>query len=303
MFPNVVMGAVPPVAGLPMANSPLADITRELALHKKEICELRAMVLELKGERKEAGELVRKLDVRFNEKFEPGVQLLDDQAHNVGSKTCQMFDQLEQDLATLTLKLAESCELQSDRMDEISAQINQLQQGKGMYLQEPVRVRPPSLGKKKEPQVNGKLQSIQEIQACGNISVDGSRIQVLRDIQFVPRRATDPPTAELADPEEARPIFDHIAAACKYLGEKVIVEGHTKGGGTQFWQDLADARARLVGQELVARGVNPKYMTTRGLPKHRGSSWSLNKVSCVIHVMPIDDSMGSPISPRSVPCM
>lgn len=126
-------------------------------------------------------------------------------------------------------------------------------------------------------------QHVLEIEARGNIGVnlETGRVDVLRDIAFVPRKTTDPPRAELQKPEVARHVLDDIAEVARLFGERLIVEGHTKGGESNFWQSLADDRARLVGQELIHRGVEPDRLTTRGLPGKRG----LNKVAVVLHLV------------------
>eukprot|EP00929_Paragymnodinium_shiwhaense_P073504 TRINITY_DN37475_c0_g1_i3.p1 TRINITY_DN37475_c0_g1~~TRINITY_DN37475_c0_g1_i3.p1 ORF type:complete len:402 (+),score=62.92 TRINITY_DN37475_c0_g1_i3:53-1258(+) len=131
-----------------------------------------------------------------------------------------------------------------------------------------------------EPQETETERRVREVELNGNIEVDlrNGRINVLRPIEFVPRRKTDLPTADLADPSSAQRILDDIASVQKLFNQHVIVEGHTRGGESEFWQVLADDRARLVGDALEAVGVPRKQISTRGLPGKLG----MNKVDVVV---------------------
>lgn len=133
------------------------------------------------------------------------------------------------------------------------------------------------------PQESELERRVHEIESLGNVRVDlkTGRIEVLRDLAFVPRRGNEKPIAELADRASACCVLDDVAnVAMLFPGDQVQIEGHTKGGDSEFWQALADDRARLVGEELIARGLENGRIFTRGLPGRCG----LNRAGVVVHV-------------------
>lgn len=132
------------------------------------------------------------------------------------------------------------------------------------------------------PQESELERRIREIELRGNVRIDWQRglVEVLREIGFVPRRTTESPDAELANPSAACFIFDDVAEAAGLVGGTVTVEGHTRGGESDFWQALAMDRARLVGKALIDRGIDQNRIVTRGMPGKRG----LNKVAVLIHL-------------------
>lgn len=294
----------------PQESMALVDMKNQLELHRVEILELRALFEEaMRNQNSEAlwkqeiaalkmwtkDELQRMssaLEARLNMEISGLRSTVSDLSRKVPDP------RLEQLMSTLR------AEQENNKRRELAiySQINSLQERinslETKSFEKPVVSREmPSFTSFMDTTTVARLPyKLQSIQSRGNILVDGSRIEVLKQIPFAPRRLKDAPTAELSDPGAAKPIFDDIAAACQHLGEKVIVEGHTKGGTTKFWQELADNRARLVGQALIDRGVDPTHLTTRGLPGTRG----LNKVTCVVHVMPAEDpnlvvdTMGEP---------
>lgn len=132
------------------------------------------------------------------------------------------------------------------------------------------------------PQESELERRIREIELRGNVRIDWQRglVEVLREIGFVPRRTTESPDAELANPSAACFIFDDVAEAAGLVGGTVTVEGHTRGGESDFWQALAMDRARLVGKALIDRGIDQNRIVTRGMPGKSG----LNKVAVLIHL-------------------
>eukprot|EP00747_Dinoflagellata_sp_TGD_P188746 gnl/TRDRNA2_/TRDRNA2_48162_c0_seq1.p1 gnl/TRDRNA2_/TRDRNA2_48162_c0~~gnl/TRDRNA2_/TRDRNA2_48162_c0_seq1.p1 ORF type:complete len:257 (+),score=47.00 gnl/TRDRNA2_/TRDRNA2_48162_c0_seq1:39-773(+) len=130
------------------------------------------------------------------------------------------------------------------------------------------------------PQISELERRVREIESHGNIRVDlnTGRVDVIREIMFVPRQTTQDPHAEFADPRTAGGVLDDIAAVASIFGDKVNIEGHTRGGESDFWQALADDRARLVGEELMTRGIDRSLLYTKGFPGKRG----LNRVHVVI---------------------
>jgi len=132
------------------------------------------------------------------------------------------------------------------------------------------------------PQESELERRIREIELRGNVRIDWQRglVEVLREIRFIPRKTTESPDAELLNPSAACFIFDDVAEAAGLVGGTVTVEGHTRGGESDFWQALAMDRARLVGKALIDRGIDQNRVVTRGMPGKRG----LNKVAVLIHL-------------------
>lgn len=132
------------------------------------------------------------------------------------------------------------------------------------------------------PQESEQAKQVRAIEAKGNIRVnlETGLVTILRQIGFVPRRTTEPPIAELLDEAAASGIFQDLAAVAQLFDycHKITIEGHTRGGESDFWQKLANDRARVVGQALVDLGVPPSHIVTKGLPGKSG----LNRVEVVI---------------------
>lgn len=131
------------------------------------------------------------------------------------------------------------------------------------------------------PQESDLERHVREICARGNVSFDlmSGRMEVLREIAFVPLKSSDQPIAKLRDPDVAAEVIDDIAAIAVLFANNVLtIEGHTGGSDNVFWQQLADDRARLVGQEIVNRGHRADNVNTIGRPGKSG----LNKSEVIV---------------------
>lgn len=131
------------------------------------------------------------------------------------------------------------------------------------------------------PQESDLERHVREICARGNVRFDlmSGRMEVLREIAFVPLKSSDQPIAKLRDPDVAAEVIDDIAAIAALFENNVLtIEGHTGGGDNEFWQQLADDRARLVGQEIVNRGHRADNVNTIGKPGKSG----LNKSEVIV---------------------
>lgn len=131
------------------------------------------------------------------------------------------------------------------------------------------------------PEESDLERHVREIDARGNVRFDlmSGRMQVLREIAFVPLKSSDQPIATLRDPQVAAEVIDDIAAiAALFEGDVLTIEGHTGGGDNEFWQQLANDRARLVGQEIVNRGHQADKVKTIGKPGKTG----LNKSEVIV---------------------
>jgi len=116
--------------------------------------------------------------------------------------------------------------------------------------------------------------SLDVIEARGNVKVEFREghlhVDLLRPIAFVPRTTHDIPAAEFANPSVAHEICSDLAAVAVTCDCNVLVEGNTKGGESEFWQRLADDRARIVAETMGEYGANMAKISMRGLPGKMG---------------------------------
>jgi hypothetical protein len=73
--------------------------------------------------------------------------------------------------------------------------------------------------------------------------------------------------------------IDSAEAVCKDLAElsnifncPMTIEGHTRGGESQFWQNLSDNRANIVAQLVVDFGADPNLLRAQGKPGRLGKN-------------------------------
>lgn len=117
-------------------------------------------------------------------------------------------------------------------------------------------------------------KALDKIEGRGNIQVDISsepgQVHLIRPLLFQRRTAGDPPTADFSQPDLAQNICDDLAEVAKLFDCSVTVEGHTKGGEGEFWQALANNRARLVAEKLVSLGIDADKISCQGRPGKLG---------------------------------
>merc|ERR1712146_571894 len=97
-------------------------------------------------------------------------------------------------------------------------------------------------------------------------------VTLLQPLDFKPRTTRELPVAELRDAVLAEAICRDLADISKIFDCSMTIEGHTKGGTGEFWQTLANERARLIVDKVVQFGANPELLTARGLPGHLGKN-------------------------------
>lgn len=122
---------------------------------------------------------------------------------------------------------------------------------------------------------------VAEIEAREHVHFDllSGRMDVLKDISFKPLKTSDEPIAELKAPDSVVEVLDDVAELGSLFPNNVmLIEGHTAGGESDFWQCVAENRARLVAQEIVKRGHREDNVRTVGYPGKRG----LNKSEVVV---------------------
>lgn len=134
----------------------------------------------------------------------------------------------------------------------------------------------------KKPPAIVFLDEMARIEANGNLSMNlkNGNCEV-SDIPFVPRKPPAEPTAEFVSLETAKRVLADVAALDKIFQVPIQVEGHTrhvKGGQPDYWQQLAENRAKVIGEVLENMGVRKDKITCVGLPGYKG----MNKAGVMV---------------------
>mmetsp|Transcript_23994 Transcript_23994/g.37702 ORF Transcript_23994/g.37702 Transcript_23994/m.37702 type:complete len:461 (+) Transcript_23994:54-1436(+) len=112
------------------------------------------------------------------------------------------------------------------------------------------------------------------VEQRGNVQVNHSsgHVMILRPLKFEPRTTKDKPTAVFQDISVAEAVCKDIAELSNIFNCPMTIEGHTKGGESQFWQTLADNRARIVLDLIIDCGANPDLLRAQGKPGRLGKN-------------------------------
>eukprot|EP00929_Paragymnodinium_shiwhaense_P022700 TRINITY_DN14428_c0_g1_i1.p1 TRINITY_DN14428_c0_g1~~TRINITY_DN14428_c0_g1_i1.p1 ORF type:complete len:819 (-),score=252.71 TRINITY_DN14428_c0_g1_i1:579-3035(-) len=115
-------------------------------------------------------------------------------------------------------------------------------------------------------QLTEMMRRIVEIERHGNIKIDyrNGDVELVREIPFVPKKATEDPTGEFVDAKAAEMILQDVAKLWDMFKVPISVIGRTKGGNGDFWQRLSMDRGRRIKKMLETLGVNPRTITVRG---------------------------------------
>jgi outer membrane protein OmpA-like peptidoglycan-associated protein len=116
--------------------------------------------------------------------------------------------------------------------------------------------------------------SVSRIEQRGNIMMSHAtgQVVVLRNINFVMRTGSDSPQAVFEDPAVADAVCKDLAEVSGVLKASVTIQGHTKGGESEFWRALARNRARAVADRMVDYGADPSLLNIIGLPGRLGKN-------------------------------
>lgn len=113
------------------------------------------------------------------------------------------------------------------------------------------------------------LSKLKTIEARGNITIDRQtgRIEFEKPIEFEAPSPTDPLDAALSQPDMTSEMMADVAELHVLFKVPVdlqvqVVPG--KGPKGDFWQQVAQARAALLGAELARCGVAPAVLTHAG---------------------------------------
>jgi len=114
--------------------------------------------------------------------------------------------------------------------------------------------------------------AVRMVERRGNIRVNHNtgHVTLLRRLEFQPRTTKDEPSAVFRDPDAAEAICKDLAEISNIFNSPMTIEGHTKGGESEFWQTLANRRARVVAETMIDFGANPGLLHTQGLPGRLG---------------------------------
>jgi len=129
---------------------------------------------------------------------------------------------------------------------------------------------------------NELQRNLHRVEARGNVQVDFDMglIRLVNPISFTPKTTRDEPKAEFSRPEVAVAICRDLAEVAVLFGCPMSVEGHTKGGEGEFWQTLANDRARVVVEKIVEAGGDESKITSEGKPGKLG----LNESKTIVHI-------------------
>merc|ERR1712048_86618 len=124
-----------------------------------------------------------------------------------------------------------------------------------------------------------KLMELNKIERRGNLTTDlkTGEVEMLRPIPFNAKKPSEGPAGEYTDESVARKILYDVVEMWKLFQVNMTVEGHTKGGENDFWQELADNRAALCASTLLEMGVDKAKLSFKGLPGKLGRN-----VPCVV---------------------
>lgn len=117
-------------------------------------------------------------------------------------------------------------------------------------------------------------QATRMVEQRGNINVNHvtGHVTLLKPLRFEPRTTKDRPTAVFVDIDQAEAICKDLAELSNIFNCPMTIEGHTKGGETQYWQNLADNRATIVTQLMIDFGANPDLLRAVGRPGRLGKN-------------------------------
>jgi hypothetical protein len=116
--------------------------------------------------------------------------------------------------------------------------------------------------------------ALRKVEQRGNLRVHHhtGHVTLIQPLAFHPRTTKDEPTAEFKDNNLADAICHDLAEVANIFNCPMIVEGHTKGGESDFWKTLANERARVVADRIVKFGALPNLVKPRGLPGKHGKN-------------------------------
>jgi len=117
-------------------------------------------------------------------------------------------------------------------------------------------------------------QATRLVEQRGNVQVDHmtGHVRILRPLRFEPRTTKDKPTAVFLDIDSAEAVCKDLAELSNIFNCPMTIEGHTRGGESQFWQNLSDNRANIVAQLVVDFGADPNLLRAQGKPGRLGKN-------------------------------
>jgi len=117
-------------------------------------------------------------------------------------------------------------------------------------------------------------QAARIVEQRGNVQVDHENgyVRLMRPLRFEPRTTKDRPSAVFLDIDEAEAVCKDLSELSNIFQCPMTIEGHTKGGESQFWQNLSDNRANIVTQLMIDFGADANLLRAQGKPGRLGKN-------------------------------
>jgi len=121
------------------------------------------------------------------------------------------------------------------------------------------------------------ILEVKNIEARKNIRVNlkNGDVDLLKAMDFKPRRQSEGPIAEFVNLQAAEPVLHDVAELLRIFPVPITVEGHTnqaKGMSDEFLQELAKRRAEEVIKQLESKGVSRELMHAKALHGKTGAN-------------------------------
>jgi len=197
-----------------------------------------------------------------------------DWLHQYEKDKNQMMGMIEASQRTANNSVLENNQLRVALQSETSARVGF--EEKVDYLQNEIDLLKAHISEFDHFSTTQLQRDLHKIESRGNVQVDFNKgeIRLVNPITFVPRTTRDEPTAEFSKPDAAHNICQDLAEVMNLFNCPAEVEGHTKGGESEFWQTLADDRAHVVVEKIIEHGGDGAKMSSVGKPGKRGMNES-----------------------------
>lgn len=158
----------------------------------------------------------------------------------------------------------QSLKARLDRIDPGAAQLARIDPGAAQLVESPLRA------------------AVRRIEERNNLRVNHTtgHLTLCKNLAFQPRTTRDEPTAVFRDEAHANAVCRDLAEISSIFSCMMFIEGHTKGGESDFWQTLANRRAGIVAGKMIDFGADANLLETRGKPGRLG----LNEVATHIYL-------------------
>jgi len=160
------------------------------------------------------------------------------------------------------------------RLNETQSQVTLLTQ-ESAELRESLELAQKALEKATHAPGCEVLSKLKTIETRGNLGINRQtgRIEFEKPIEFETPSPTDPMDAALSQPDVTTAMLADVAEISAIFKVPMALEVQMvpgKGGKGDFWEQVAQARANLLGAELSRCGVTPALLTISGSVAPKG---------------------------------